>query len=688
MSESSPIRVAVDIGGTFTDLHLHDPNTGKTIEWKTPSTPEDPSVGLIKGLEEISGAAGLEPHQIGIILHGSTIATNAVLERKLPRGGLITTRGFRDVLEIGRHIRSDVYTLKAEPRSLLIPRQHRFEVDERITADGEIETPLSEPQVEQVIEQIVEQGIETVAVMFLHGYRNPVHELRVAQIIRHQAPSLSVTTSFESSPEIREFERVSTTVLNALLRPVISGYLERVSSRLTAAGIPAALYLVQSNGGLATPADAAALPAKLLLSGPAGGAMAMAALAARHDIGNLVGFDMGGTSSDISVVRDGKIGETGESSIDGLPVRLPMVEVRTIGAGGGSIARVEAGGLRVGPQSAGAQPGPACYARGGQAPTVTDANAVLGRIDAAAFRTGGMALDLQAAQRAVDQHVATPLKLTQAASAEGVLDVATAHMAGAIRLSLFEKGADPGDFALAPFGGAAGLHACAVASELGMHKIIFPAHASTLSALGILNADLRYDLSQSQLLPAADSSLAILVETVAKLRGQADSLLEIAGIDAPARKIEFSCDVRYRGQAFELSTRWPELDAGAMPDSELLRALIGHFHDSHEVLYAYSERDDAVEIVTVRAIAVGELDKPESRHELPMPRNADSAHRQIVMNGRPTDMPVYRREALRQSKTPLTGPFIVEEDYTVLIIESGWQVSLLDRGDLLCERTR
>jgi len=686
MPESSPIRVAVDIGGTFTDLHLHDPNTGKTIEWKTPSTPEDPSIGLIKGLEEISATAGLKPSQIGIILHGSTIATNAVLERKLPRGGLITTRGFRDVLEIGRHIRSDVYTLKAEPRALLIPRQHRFEVDERINADGEIETPLNESQLEHVIEQIIEQGIETVAVMFLHGYRNPIHELRVAQIIRRQAPSLSVTTSFELSPEIREFERVSTTVLNALLRPVISGYLERVSSRLEASGIPAALYLVQSNGGLATPADAAALPAKLLLSGPAGGAMAMAALAARHEIDNLVGFDMGGTSSDISVVRDGKIGETAESSIDGLPVRLPMVEVRTIGAGGGSIARVESGGLRVGPQSAGAQPGPACYARGGQLPTVTDANAVLGRIDAGAFRTGGMSLDLQAAQSAVNKHVAAPLSLSLTASAEGILDVATAHMAGAIRLSLFEKGADPGDFALAPFGGAAGLHACAVASELGIHKIVFPAHASTLSALGILNADLRYDLSQSQLLPAADSSLAILVETVAKLRGQANDLLETANIDASARRIEFSCDVRYRGQAFELNTSWPELDNGAIPDAELLSALIDHFHNSHEVLYAYSERDDAVEIVTVRAIAVGELDKPEFRHELPEARDAESRHRKIVMGGQQTNMPVYRREALQQGKGALAGPLIIEEDYTVLIIESGWQLSLLEQGDLLCER--
>jgi len=481
MNTASAVRVAVDIGGTFTDLHLHDPAAGATLAWKTPSTPQDPSIGLIRGLTEICEAASIPVGKVGLILHGSTIATNAVLERKLPKGALITTAGFRDVLEIGRHIRHEVYSLKAEPRSLLIPRSLRYEVPERTMADGQVRQALDEPALLRVVDELVKQEVQTVAVTFLHGYRNPAHELRAAELIKQHAPDMSVTTSYQTSPEIREFERVSTTVLNALLRPVISGYLERVTNRLEQEGITAALYLVQSNGGLATPADAANLPAKLLLSGPAGGAMAMASLAARHQIANLVGFDMGGTSSDISVVRDGEIGETAQAELDGLPVRLPMVEVRTIGAGGGSIARVESGALRVGPQSAGAQPGPACYQRGGTVPTVTDANAVLGRIDAQAFRTGGMALDLSASDKAIDNEVAGALNLTRDEAAAGVLDVATAHMAGAIRLSLFEKGADPIDFALAPFGGAAGLHACAVARDLGMHRIVFPAEASTLS---------------------------------------------------------------------------------------------------------------------------------------------------------------------------------------------------------------
>ena len=284
-----------------------------------------------------------------------------MLERKLPKGALITTAGFHDVLEIGRHMRKDVYTLKAEARPLLIPRHLRFGVTERVKADGSILQPLDENQVTDIVTQLKADDVKTVAIVFLHGYRNPVHEQRVQQLFREQAPEITVATSFDSSPEIREFERTSTTVLNALLQPVISNYLKRVDSSLQEAGVRAHLYLVQSNGGLATPDDAARLPARLLLSGPAGGATAMSILARRHSENNLVGFDVGGTSSDISVVSNGSIGETQEASIDGLPVRLPMVEIRTIGAGGGSIARVETNSLRVGPQSAGADPGPVCY---------------------------------------------------------------------------------------------------------------------------------------------------------------------------------------------------------------------------------------------------------------------------------------------------------------------------------------
>ena len=693
MQADNTVRISVDIGGTFTDLHLFDPATRRTLAFKTPSTPADPSVGLINGLHGITERAGLALSDIGLILHGSTIATNAVLERKLPRGALITTHGFRDVLEIGRHIRRDVYTLRAEERSLLIPRQWRFGIPERVKADGSVHQPLDESALHAVIDQLLQEEIETVAIVFLHGYRNPIHEQRAEQIIRERAPNLSVTTSYLSSPEIREFERTSTTVLNALLRPVISGYLERLSARLDESGIDAALYLVQSNGGLATPQDAANRPAKLLLSGPAGGAMAMAALSKQHGMANLVGFDMGGTSSDISVVRDGQIGETTESSIDGLPVRLPMIEIRTIGAGGGSIARLESGALRVGPVSAGAEPGPVCYQRGGTEPTVTDSNAALGRIDAEAFKTGGMELDVAAASTAVNQFIAQPLGYTATAAAAGILDVATANMAGAIRLSLFEKGADPVDFALAPFGGAAGLHACAVAQELGIKKIVFPANASTLSALGILQADLRYDLSESLLMPAVEESVEALAVAVQALKLEAAQLLAANGFVGDRQRIEFSCDMRYRGQAFELVTPWSQLsdDINLTIDGSALQQLVANFHALHEERFAHASPEDATEIVTVRAVGVGRFGQSETQPlatSVSTRVSADSARtRKLYLDGSECEVPCLHRDSLIPGGAALTGPLIVEESYTVLLLMDGWTVRVIDNGDLLCERT-
>ena len=521
MPADKPVRIAVDIGGTFTDLQIQDARTGAINAFKTPSTPQDPSIGLIDGIQGAASKFGFALADIGLIMHGSTIATNAVLERKLSKGALITTAGFEDVLEIGRHIRKNVYALKAEPRALLIPRQLRFGIRERMRANGNVEQPLDQAAIADLAPRLVDQGIEAVAITFLHAYRNPAHELEAAEKLATAVPSLSITTSFESSPEIREYERTSTTVLNALLKPVISGYLQRLQERLATAGIAPLLYIVQSNGGVATPDEAARMPVNLLLSGPAGGAMAIERLAGAHGISNLVGLDMGGTSSDVSVVMDGVIGVTAESEIDGLPVRLPMIEIRTIGAGGGSLARVETGALRVGPQSAGAVPGPACYGRGGEQPTVTDANASLGLLSPTTELAGGMKLDVDMARQAGTEHIAKPLGLGVEVAAAGIAAVANTHMAGAIRLSLFAVGADPADFALAPFGGAAGLHACAVADELEIQTIVFPADASTLSARGILLADLRRDLSRSELMMAVPDNLPRLSELVAALNTEA-----------------------------------------------------------------------------------------------------------------------------------------------------------------------
>lgn len=684
---NNSVRVAVDIGGTFTDLHLHDSRTHKTFVWKTPSTPADPSIGLLEGLRGITEQASIPLSDIGMILHGSTIATNAVLERKLPTGALITTKGFQDVLEIGRHMRKDVYTLKAESRPLLIPRHLRFGVDERIKADGSILRALDEAEVKQIAAQLIEQKVATVAVVFLHGYRNPSHEQRVQSLLKDLVPDITVATSFDSSPEIREFERTSTTVLNALLQPVISNYLQRVDSRLQQAGVNASLYLVQSNGGLATPDDAARLPARLLLSGPAGGATAMSILARKHNEANLVGLDVGGTSSDISVLINGSIGETQESSIDGLPVRLPMVEIRTIGAGGGSIARVETNSLRVGPQSAGAVPGPVCYNRGGNQITVTDANALSGLIDANTFKTGGIKLNIEASETALTETLSDPLSLAPSAATHGVIEVANSHMSDAIRLSLFEKGADPTDFALAPFGGAAGLHACAIALELGINRIIFPAHASTLSALGILQANIRHDLSVAALVPAHIDSLPQLIDAATRLQQECEEKFRDNGLKPDECGVEYSCDMRYRGQAFELTTPWPEVTIAHNVDETTVSALIDHFHDIHEQRFAFTAKHDPIEIVSIRAQAIGRIAQAVIAEEPSSAAPATAVRRTRTIrdtDGGKTEVPCMTRDEFLAQSDSHTGPLLIEEEYTVLLIAEGWTVKPLPGHDILC----
>ncbi|MFT5509591.1 MAG: N-methylhydantoinase A [Hyphomicrobiaceae bacterium] len=680
------IRVAVDIGGTFTDLQVLDLDSGTVHDFKSPSTPHDPSEGLITALNGAATRFDFALSDITMLLHGSTIATNAVLERKLPEGALLTTAGFTDVLEIGRHMRHNVYALKAESRSLLIPRQRRFGITERIRASGEIETPLDAGAVRTIGERLVGEGVSTVAIAFLHAYRNPSHEQQAADILA-QVSGLSISTSHEVSPEIREFERISTTVLNALLKPVISGYLERLAQRLSDAGVSAQLYLVQSNGGVALPDDAARLPVKLLLSGPAGGAMAMARLAREHNLLNMVGIDMGGTSSDVSVVTGGQVDETGEGTIDGLPVRLPMIEIRTIGAGGGSIAHVVTDALRVGPKSAGSMPGPACYGRGGSEPTVTDANLLLGRIDAESFLGGEMQLDKQASGGAI-KSLSEELRLSQDDAARGIVDVANASMANAVRLSLFEKGSDPADYVLAPFGGAGGLHACAIAEELDIDRVLFPATASTLSAGGILTSDLRHDLSHSELFLLDGDAAGPLNQIVRDLHAQASKMLDVDNVTAEQRQIKFSADCRYRGQAYEIVTSWPQLNEAPHVDATAIDALKEAFHRLHLTRYAHSAPDEPVEIVTIRAIAIGLLGRAEVAADAPATssREVETRSRQINLRDGWRDTAVRHRDTL--GSEPIDGPVLIEEAYSSLLIEAGWAIRAVGDGCLMAVRQR
>ena len=672
------IRIGIDIGGTFTDLQVLDEATGAGGTTKVPTTPADPSLGLMAGIDAAAARFGFTLADIGTLLHGTTIATNAVLERTLARGVLLTTQDFRDVLEIGRHARRDVYGLKPAREPALIPRDRRLELDERMQPDGHAERPLDPASLAAAVAALPGLGAETVAVCLLHATANPAHEHQVRDAIAAAHPDLPVSLSSEVSPEIREYERISTTVLNALLVPVVRAYLQRLDARMAERGLAARLLLVQSNGGVCSPEMAAAQPVRLLLSGPSGGALAAQRAAAALSIPDLVGIDMGGTSFDVCVVQDGRVAQMTQGEVDGLPVRLPMVEIRTVGAGGGSIAAVEEGGrLAVGPRSAGARPGPACYGHGGTAPTVTDANLVLGRLDPLHFLGGAMRLDPEAGRRAIDAAIAAPLGLTPEAAALGVLALTNANLASAIRLSLFEKGLDPRAFALLSFGGAGGLHAIPVADELGITRVVFPPDASTLSAGGILRSDIKHDLASSRVMRADAAALPALAAACAGLRRQGEALLDGDAIPENRRALRLGFDMRYHGQAFELVVPFE----GEAPDEAGLSALLRAFHALHHRRFSYSNPADPVEIVTVRLTATGLL--PATAGTSAAPGRPETSHaRRLYVDDGWIEVRVHRDRA-----APIAGPALLEEPDTTVFIPLGWTCVTTEGGALVATRT-
>jgi len=674
------VRIGIDIGGTFTDLQVLDERTGALNSLKTPTTPEDPSIGLIAGIEEAGARFGFAITDVHLLLHGTTIATNAVLERKLPRGVLVTTEGFRDVLEIGRHARRDVYGLKPHREPPLIPRDRRLGVAERVRGDGSVERPLDATAVDAVVARLRALEAETVAITLLNANLNPMHEQMLRDAMRAALPGLPVCISSEVSPEIREYERCSTTVLNALLMPVMQSYLEQLAARMAAHGLTARLLLVQSNGGVCSAEVAVAQPVRLLLSGPSGGALAALCAAERLGRPNLVGIDMGGTSFDVCVVRDRQVALMTQGEIDGLPVRLPMVEIRTIGAGGGSIAAVDAGRrLSIGPRSAGARPGPVCYGRGGTQPTVTDANLVLGRLDDAFFLGGAMALDAAGARAAIAAQVAQPLGLTMEQAALGVLNVTNVRLAAAIRLSLFEKGLDPRDFSLLSFGGAGGLHAIPVAEELGMNEVVFPPDASTFSAFGILHSDIVHDLARSRIVCAEPRALPDITQACAELRRNGAALLAQDGVPPDRQDMNLLADMRYRGQAFELVVPWGDVE----PTEATLAALVADFHAHHRQRFSYANDDDPVEIVTLRLAATGRLLRPEPRPRAAAAAGEPLPRRRVFVDGAWTDAAICRRAFLTG---PVDGPALIEEDYTTVYVAPGWCCGPGDHGDLLARK--
>lgn len=657
--------VGVDIGGTFTDVVAVDAQSGTLYHLKVPSSRSDPAAGFVQGLEALEAEIGVQPHELRLLLHGTTLATNAIIERRLATTALVTTEGFRDVLEIGRHWRGELYDPFLEYPPPLISRELRFEVKERIDAHGDVVEPVDPESAASMVAQLENANVEAVAVVFLHSYRNPTHEDEIAEQLR-TTNGWYVCGSAELSRELREYERTSTTVLNAALMPLIDSYLTRLESGLESAGSTASLFVTQSNGGALTPAAARARPVTLALSGPVAGVVACSRLGRTIGRGNLICFDMGGTSADVSIISDFEPRMSSELTIGDLPMRLPAVHVHSIGAGGGSIASLDAGrALRVGPQSAGSEPGPACYGRGGTAPTVTDCQLVLRRLTEQFPLAGRLGLDFELASSALEP-LADELEISINDAAAGVIEVVNAAMEGAARVALRSRGDDPRDFALVAFGGAGPLHAAELAHRLSIDTVIVPPHPGTLSALGLLTADVRLDFAVSELHRSDEQDLpATLLAAFESLAAQAKS--EVEG-DEQLRSRTYSsthsCDVRYRGQAYEVNVP-VEIDLVRTGETA---AIFESFHELHRQAYGFSSPADECEVVTMRLVATVGIDKPPLDQTPALRDRGASSTRSVFVPGEGfVDAAIYERSDLVPG-VAIRGPAVIHQaDSTTLV---------------------
>ena len=668
-SDGRPYRLGVDVGGTFTDLCIFDEHGGDVEVFKTPSTPADQSVGIAAGLTALLAQAGVQPGRLGYLGHGSTVATNAMLEGKLARTGLITSDGFRDLLEIRRQKRPSLYDLFFDKPEPIVPRHLRLEVPERISAEGEIVTALDEAAARKAVQTLVEAGVEAIAICFLYSFVNPSHERRVAEIGREIAPHLPIWTSHEVLPEFREFERLSTTVTNASLGPVVDNYLGNFAQRVNELGVQGRPYIAQSNGGIMSVATARQRPASMLLSGPSGGVMGAVYVAGLADVGNIITLDMGGTSTDVALIEGGAPKVSTDHEIAGYPVRIPMIDVNTIGAGGGSIGWIDPGGaLKVGPRSAGAVPGPACYLRGGTLPTVSDANVLTRRLNPERILGGQMEIDAEAARRAIEEHVATPLGMDTMDAAMGILTIVDANMVLATRMVSVERGYDPRDFTLVAFGGAGPLHAISIAAELGVRRVLVPEAPGILCALGLLATDMRADYVRTSLGLTRQTQAAEMAEVWAELETRAQDWLTAEGIPPDKRLLQRIVDMRYLGQNYELPVPAP---AGDWTD-EARAELEQRFHGVHERTYGYAALDEVTQIVNYRVTAYGLTPHIRLRqHESVSgdPGAAVVGQREVYWSRGASALatPIYDRAKLHPGHQ-IVGPAIVDQmDATTLI---------------------
>jgi N-methylhydantoinase A len=662
-------RIGVDSGGTFTDICLFDERTGRLAVWKVASTPADPSRAVAQGIGEALARVGAKASDVSFFGHGTTVATNALIQHRAAPTGLITSDGFRDLLEIGRQKRPDLYDLQADKPPVLVERRLRCEVPERLRYDGRVETELDEVAVRNAIRVLRDADVKAVAICFLYSFLDPAHEAAARRIVTEEFPEAFVCASHEVAPEFREYERLSTTVVNACLGPVMAFYIRGVADRLKALGITSTPYLTQSNGGVIGFDMAARLPVRTVLSGPSTGvvgAQITARLAGAQDI---VTFDMGGTSTDVALLQEGKARLAREAVVHGYPIRVPMLDIHTVGAGGGSIAFVDSGGLlKVGPHSAGADPGPACYDLGSDQPTVTDANVVLQTLNPIHLLGGRMTVRQDLAKSAIER-LAARLGMDALVAADGIIAVVTANMARAIRVISVQRGHDPRDYTLVAFGGAGPLHAARLAAELEIRRVLVPPNPGILCAIGLLQADLRADFAITRLITLSSAVIGEVGEIAAALRRRCEDWFAEAAIDADARRVALSVDMRYAGQNYELSV---PLTAGPATQATIAGLAAG-FAAAHQQLYGFVAEGEPMQLVTFRAETIGIVPKADIRPAAgggPEPRPAEFGRRDVWLRetGALVSCPLYDRGRLLAGDR-IEGPAIVEQmDATTLIV--------------------
>lgn len=690
-------RLGVDVGGTFTDAVLISEATGETQIAKVPSTPEDPSVGFLEAVDRILKVASLKPNDVSYLVHGTTVATNCLIEGKTPRAAFITTAGFRDMLEIGRQVRPSLYDVHFEKPRPLVPRNLCFEVPERLDAWGSVLVPLDEEHVREMAGELIKEGVSSVAVCCLHSYLNPVHEERVREILLEHNPQMTISLSSHVCPEFREYFRASTTIINACVRPVVARYLQGIENRLRDQGMDAELLTMQSSGGVLTFETAVEKPVYMVESGPAAGVIVSNFIAGGLDHKDVISFDMGGTTAKVGLILDGRpkvtkeyevgaraLAGAGQSRGSGYPVRTPVIDLVEIGAGGGSIAWVDSGGiLRVGPQSAGANPGPICYGKGGEKPTITDANLVLGCLNPGFFLGGEMALDVNAAKEGIRQKCARPLEMDVIECANGVVEIANAEMTNALRIITVRRGYDPRDLVMVAFGGAGPLHANRLCAEMHIPLLIIPPSPGTASALGLLVTDLKHEFSQTRIMQENNQDIDEINRIFSSMENDGRGALIREGL--ADRDISFfrQIEMRYAGQSYELAIDCP----GGRLTPKKLKTVSEQFHTEHDRAYGHGYPDEPIELVNFRLTAVGTIRKPQLR-EIPSKGDklevARKGTRQVFFGGTGDflETVIYDRSRLTAGHR-FEGPAIVEELDSTSLVQPGFQVEVNRYGNLL-----